>query len=595
MPTMHPSPEPLVPDKIPSQESPLSPEWTHAINTILMGHPLSSEPGKHIKKWIIYHRIHKYTMFALKWNPTQFKLDIHLQMYQETAGSLAYVKGHTVRKLVSLMKHMSLLIRQDRPDAQKHNPLYFISGNQLFKLTAHDMKSALVNEKLENHGYQKYYSKRVKVINPKPTNTLIKDPTAIKTSGNNPNDTPITVPTILQTSVIKNGIKAIEPPKNVATSHLKDPISTTTNFDEACPLDTSCDHLLHLDSPSLTSELQYNSSVDSDEIEFLPESEGQLHHTKHSPTDVFSEHHDYELFLLQYEIDAPNDNPDHYDIHNCEIQEVIFIHATNLSNIFARPQFMAKHTCEDQEPTDIPIAVPTASQASCDHNLKPKCAHNPIDTPVQWFKFIHPLPQPRMTKTPFQIAVHKAYSPIASINYKWTINLHDGYPLFQVMKQEGYITPSLHIPKHVLSSLAPLKVEMKSSFSWTSSTLCFGEPSLGKLNQLKLLRSISSITLWDPTLAKSSQETELCITKHIPLCDSAVYTGIPFPTPISSSETNRVSNRNSSLVTTPSSRMFLGKPKIEVTKVLTHTNGKNGEHFYGENWHNTTKNGENSD
>ena len=150
MPTMHPSAESLVPDKIPSQESPLSPEWTHAI-TILMGHPLSSEPAKHIKKWIIYHRIHKYTMFALKWNPTQFKLDIHLQMYQETDGSLAHLKGNTVRKLVSLMKYMSLLIRQDRPNAQKLNPLYFISGNQLFKLTAHDMKSALVNEKLEHH------------------------------------------------------------------------------------------------------------------------------------------------------------------------------------------------------------------------------------------------------------------------------------------------------------------------------------------------------------------------------------------------------------------------------------------------------------
>ena len=89
-----------------------------------------------------------------------------------------------------------------------------------------------------------------------------------------------------------------------------------------------------------------------------------------------------------------------------------------------------------------------------------------------------------MTKTPFQIAVHKAYSPIASMNYKWTINLHYGYPLFQVMNQEGYMTPSLHTPKHDLSSLAPPKGEMKSSFSWTSSTLCFGEPTLGKLNQV---------------------------------------------------------------------------------------------------------------
>ena len=425
MPTMYPSAELLLPDKIPSQESPLSPEWTHAITT-LMGHPLSSEPGKHIQKWIIYHRIHNYTMFALKCDPTQFKLDIHLQLYQDTDVSLAYLKGSIVRKLVSLIKYISLLIRQDRPNAQKNNLLYFISGNQLFKLTAHDMKSALVVEKLENHGSQTTSSKRIKVVDPKPTDTPSKVPTDIQTSGNIPNDNPTTVPTIIQTSVIKNGIKAIEPPKNVATSHLKDPISTTTNLDEACPLDTSCDHLLHLDSPSLSSEPQDNSSVDSVEIELLPESEGKLDHTYHSPTDVFSEHHEYELFLLQKELDAPNDNLNHYDIHTCENQDDILNHATNLSNIFALPQFMAKHNCEDQEPTDDPIAVPTASQASCNHTLKPKCAHNPIDIPVQWFKVIHPSRKPRMTKTPFQIAVHVAYSPIASMNYKWTINLHDG-------------------------------------------------------------------------------------------------------------------------------------------------------------------------
>ena len=183
--------------------------------------------------------------------------------------------------------------------------------------------------------------------------------------------------------------------------------------------------MLHLDSPSLSSDLQDNSSADSVEIEFLLESEGQLDHTKHSPTNVFSEHHEYELFLLQKELDAPNDNPNHYNIHTCEIQDDILIHATNLSNTFALPQFMAQHNCGDQEPTDYPSAVPTTSQASCNHTLKPKCAHNPIDFPVQWFKFIHPSPKSKMTKTPFQIAVHKAYSPIASMNYKWTINLHE--------------------------------------------------------------------------------------------------------------------------------------------------------------------------
>ena len=41
---------------------------------------------------------------------------------------------------------------------------------------------------------------------------------------------------------------------------------------------------------------------------------------------------------------------------------------------------MAQHNCEYQDPTDDPIAVPTTSQASWDHALKPKCAHNPMVT-----------------------------------------------------------------------------------------------------------------------------------------------------------------------------------------------------------------------
>ena len=56
------------------------------------------------------------------------------------------------------------------------------------------------------------------------------------------------------------------------------------------------------------------------------------------------------------------------------------------------------------------------------------------DFPVQWFKFIHPSPKPRMTESPVQKLVHVAYSPIASMNYKWTINLHDGYPLLPDMQ-----------------------------------------------------------------------------------------------------------------------------------------------------------------
>ena len=152
-------------------------------------------------------------MFAFKWDPTRFKRDINLQTYQETDGSLAYIKGHTVRKLVGLMKYMNLLVSKDRPDAQKHNLLYFITGNQLFKLTTHDMKNALVKEVLENHGSQKYSSKRAKVINTKPTDTPSKAPTAIQTSGTNHNNTPITVPITIHTPVIKKDINKMNHPK----------------------------------------------------------------------------------------------------------------------------------------------------------------------------------------------------------------------------------------------------------------------------------------------------------------------------------------------------------------------------------------------
>ena len=42
---------PEIPESIPSQESLLSAGWIHAL--ILMGHPLTSEPGKCIQKWTV--------------------------------------------------------------------------------------------------------------------------------------------------------------------------------------------------------------------------------------------------------------------------------------------------------------------------------------------------------------------------------------------------------------------------------------------------------------------------------------------------------------------------------------------------------------
>ena len=133
-------------------------------------------------------------------------------------------------------------------------------------------------------------------------------------------------------------------------------------MDVTCSLDTSCDHLLHLDSPIHSSELQDTSSVESAEIEFIDELEEPLENNKLPPTDVFLEHHDYDLFSLNQEINTPSDNLNHHDTHVCENQDDILIHATKLSHTFALPQFMAQHDCEYLKPTDTPSTVPTVSK-----------------------------------------------------------------------------------------------------------------------------------------------------------------------------------------------------------------------------------------
>ena len=147
-----------------------------------------------------------------------------------------------------------------------------------------------------------------------------------------------------------------------------------------------CDHLLLLDSPSLSSELQDTSSVDS--VELLPESEGKLGHTSLSPADVFSGPHDYELFFLQKETDAPNGNFNHQDTHSCENQDGILTHATILSHTIALPPLMAENNCEHLDPTDDPSTVPTTIPATSNQTFSPRSVHNPMET--QWNQSQYP-------------------------------------------------------------------------------------------------------------------------------------------------------------------------------------------------------------
>ena len=120
-----------------TQKHLLSPEWIHAI-TILLGHPLTSEPGQHIQKWIIYQAYLSYTKVAFKWDPIQFEDNKHLQKYEEANGSISCLKSNTVKQLVSLNIYTILLICEDRPTGQNYYPTHFIKGEQLFKPTAMD-------------------------------------------------------------------------------------------------------------------------------------------------------------------------------------------------------------------------------------------------------------------------------------------------------------------------------------------------------------------------------------------------------------------------------------------------------------------------
>ena len=272
------------------------------------------------------------TDFWLYWDPTDPDDIKLLQEYVESNGSVVYLPSSTVKSLMNLWNYIYLLIKRVRPVDQKCNVLYFLLDDQWFNLTANDMKTTLVNAGMEYHEPQIIHG------------------TSLPNSTSPPSPAPMRSPIHLELTPCYSS-------------------STTTLVNKTCPVNTSCDHLPYLDHPNISSESTDNSTVGSTEpesildsedllqldsisvssqatcsieTEFLPQFDGQLDHTNLSPTVVFSGHHDYELFLLQKEIDAPHENLNHHDLHACEEQDqdVILTHATILSHTFALPQFM---------------------------------------------------------------------------------------------------------------------------------------------------------------------------------------------------------------------------------------------------------------
>ena len=153
---------------------------------------------------------------------------------------------------------MILLISQDSPAGQNYIPFHFILGEQLFKLKAIDMKTALINEMLGNP--------RSKII-PRTLKSKITSPSSFASMRS---------PIHMELAPYKKGIKPDNPPQDVDKPHLSASISTIPNLDVTCTLDTSCDQLLHLDCSSHSSDPLDILSVESVEIEFIDYSEEPL-------------------------------------------------------------------------------------------------------------------------------------------------------------------------------------------------------------------------------------------------------------------------------------------------------------------------------
>ena len=191
--------------------------------------------------------------------------------------------------------------------------------------------------------------------------------------------------------------------------------------------------------------------------------------------------------------------------------------------VFARVNQSKHHNCDDLDPTDTPSAVPNALPAPSDDTYSPKCTHSLMETQCNHSQYSILMKQ-NCTHNPSTSQVSKSYHP-NPVTFPYPPD-----PGEHVLETSSAPTTLVERAKLDLSSLIPPKGEMESTFSWTcpfksptSGTLCFGEPTLGKLNQ----------------------ETGFYMTKHMTKPSSGA---------------NRVSVSHSSLVT------------------------KNGEHFYGENF-----------
>ena len=200
--------------------------------------------------------------------------------------------------------------------------------------------------------------------------------------------------------------------------------------------------------------------------------EVQLDYANLSPTDVFLGHHDYDLFLLNHEIDTPSDNLNFQNTHVCDNEDVILIHATNLSHTFALPQFMAQHNYEGQKPTDTPSAVRTTIQATSDQTFNPRCAHNPMATQCNQSQYPnHNFALPQFMAPPNSEDLESTDTPSAVLttlqaSCDHTFNPECAHNLMETQcNQPQYLIPLNKICAHIPTAYQNNQVNLSNSLA----------------------------------------------------------------------------------------------------------------------------------
>ena len=181
--------------------------------------------------------------------------------------------------------------------------------------------------------------------------------------------------------------------------------------------------------------------------------------------------------------DTQNVMPVSYAKRNISSHESSRQIQTHQRYVFARVNQSKHHNCDDLDPTDTPSTVPTALQAPSDDTYNPKCTHSLMETQCNHSQYPILMKQ-NCTHNPSTSQVSKSYHP-NPVTFPYPPD-----PGEHVLETSSAPTTLVERDKLDLSSPIPPKEEMESSFSWTfpfksptSSTLCFGEPTLGKLNQ----------------------------------------------------------------------------------------------------------------